>query len=184
MSEWKIKEKPEKTIKTPCFDLVFEEKTDPNGKTGEFVALRAPNWVSAVVYNTDTKKYMMIREFRHGINDYIYEFPSGTVEPTDASLDDAIIRELKEELGVKNVEVVKDLFGGNPNCALFNNVHTFFYCEVSGKGEQKLDEMEDIRPVELTFEEVTKEIKRLCDRPSIAQQYAWDKYTWLIGTLQ
>lgn len=171
-------------VHTPCFDLISEKKCAPNGYTGEFVAISAPHWVSAVVYNTDTKKYMMVREYRHGINNYVCEFPSGTVEDTDESLDDAIIRELKEELGVTNVVVKADLFSGNPNVALFRNVHTFFYCEVSGKGEQKLDASEDITPLQLTFEEVNEMFKGDCDELSIAQQFAWERFTRIIRDLQ
>ncbi len=171
MPEWKIK-KEVLRVETPIFDVVKTEKENPNGKIGHFVSIDAPNWVSSIVFNRDTNKWMMVREFRHGINKYIYEFPSGTVEENETQ-EDAIIRELKEELGVTNVSIIEKLFEGCPNVAMFNNKWTFFYCEVSGKDKQKLDKFEDVEPVEMRLNEIEEAFKNMGIECTIAQQFAW-----------
>lgn len=138
MNEWKVGESKE-ILKTPIWKVMETEKTMPNGKTGKFTSLVAPDWVSAVIVNADTGKFIMNHEFRHGENKIISEFPCGTVEEGE-SAEDACIREVKEETGFKNVRIVTRLYKGNPNPAFMNNRMTCFLVVVSGRPEkQNLD---------------------------------------------
>ena len=51
------------------------------------------------VYGEKKDKVVLIRQFRYPINDYIYEFPAGLVEPGE-DMFEAGIREIYEETGL------------------------------------------------------------------------------------
>ena len=87
-----------------------------NGMTGTyFVASRTqdPERLKAVthrnqsdgviiysVYGEKKDKIVLIKQFRYPINDYIYEFPAGLVEPGEDMLE-AAVREIYEETGLE-----------------------------------------------------------------------------------
>lgn len=146
--EWKIGETTLK-LHTPIWDVLETEKTSPEGKVGKFVSLKTPDWVKAIIYNKETHKFVITREFRQGINDYDIAFPSGTVEPGEDPMD-AVVREVKEETGFKNVTHCELLGSFPPNVAFMNNTMYIYYLEVDGeKTDKKLDEFEDIEQFEI-----------------------------------
>ena len=142
-NKWKIGETTLK-LHTPIWDVMETEKTNPEGKVGKFVSLKTPDWVKAIIYNTSTRKFVITREFRQGINDYDVAFPSGTVEPGEDPMD-AVKREVMEETGFKNITECKLLGAFPPNVAFMNNTMSIYYIEVDGeKTDRNLDEFEDI----------------------------------------
>ena len=63
---------------------------------------------------------------------------------------DAVIREVKEETGFKNVTRCELLGAFPPNVAFMNNTMSIYYLEVDGeKAERNLDEFEDIDQFEV-----------------------------------
>ena len=52
------------------------------------------------VHGENQDKVVLVRQFRYPINDYVYEFPAGLVEPGEDMLE-AGIREMKEETGLE-----------------------------------------------------------------------------------
>lgn len=54
------------------------------------------------VYGERKEKLVLIKQFRYPINDYVYEFPAGLVEPGEDMLE-AAIREMYEETGLSFV---------------------------------------------------------------------------------
>ncbi len=62
-------------------------KNDPNGV------------IIYAVYGENKDKVVLVRQFRYPINDYVYEFPAGLVEPGE-DMADAGIREIYEETGL------------------------------------------------------------------------------------
>jgi len=59
-----------------------------------------PTWVTAVAL-TKQGEIILERQYRHGLRQTSYETPGGCVDPTDASLEEAIARELLEETGYR-----------------------------------------------------------------------------------
>ncbi len=51
------------------------------------------------VYGEDKDRLVLIRQFRYPVNDYVYEFPAGLVDPGE-DLQTAGVRELFEETGL------------------------------------------------------------------------------------
>ena len=170
MSDWKIGER-KLVLHTPIWDVYETQKETPNGGAARFVSLDAPNWCTAVIRHADTGEFIMVREFRHGLNAWVYEFPCGTVEPGE-SPEDAVLREVREETGYQDARIVKKLFTGCPNPAFMNNTMNGYYIEVHGaRASQHLDSTEFIQVVS-----VKEPDKYLDERTSIAILLAWARY--------
>jgi ADP-ribose pyrophosphatase YjhB (NUDIX family) len=170
---WKLSE-PELKLHTPIWDvMVTHKENEQMGIKGDFISLKAPNWVSAIIYNVDTDKFVMVKEYRHGINDYICEFPSGTVEDGEDPYD-ACRREIIEETGYNDIRCAELLFTANPNTAFMNNVMNCYYVEVgNSKVNQNLDTTEDLKVINVTFKEMTKLIT---EKSSVTQHLALAKF--------
>ena len=70
---------------------------EPSGIEREFVVLDRPSWVNVVPVTPDGR-VVLIRQYRHGIQDVTLEIPGGIIdhdEPPEA----AAARELQEETG-------------------------------------------------------------------------------------
>ena len=176
MGDWKIGES-RTLLHTFIWDVIEIEKEMPNGKKGNFVSLKAPNWCSAVIRNTDTGKFVMVREFRHGVNAWIYGFSCGTVEEGE-SPEDGVVREVAEETGYRNPKIVRRLYTANPNPAFMSNTTNCYYIEVSGEREaQSLDESEFVNVIE-----VDDPSAYLNESSSLTAQLAWERYCRLVAS--
>ena len=70
---------------------------EPSGIERDFVVLDTPSWVNVVPVTADGR-VVLIRQYRHGIQDVTLEIPGGIIdddEPPEA----AAARELQEETG-------------------------------------------------------------------------------------
>lgn len=71
----------------------------PSGRTiAPYYVLEYPSWVTIVALTHD-QQVVLVRQYRHGLQQTGLELPSGTVEPSDASPLVAARRELLEETG-------------------------------------------------------------------------------------
>lgn len=143
MNEWQIKDR-EVVMKTPIGSFVTTKKIDPAGVERKYISMQCPDWVCAVVQlGENTDDFMMVNQFRHGINRDITEFPSGMVDAGEKAID-ALYRELEEELGIKKENVLKceQLYTGSPNPAFMENRMTCYYVVVDGYGKNNPDEDE------------------------------------------
>lgn len=170
MSDWKIGNQ-KLLLHTPIWDVYETDKETPDGKAARFVSLKAPNWCTAVIRHADTGEFIMVREFRHGLNAWVYEFPCGTAEPGE-SPEDAVLREVREETGYADARIVKKMFTGCPNPAFMDNSMNGFYIEVYGERAcQHLDSTEFIQVVSVKDPEAY-----LDEHTSIAILLAWARY--------
>mgnify|MGYP006266249855 CR=1 FL=1 len=89
-----------------------------------FYVLEYPDWLNAVAL-TREGQVILTRQYRHGIGSTILELPSGTVDPQDASPEEAIRRELLEETGFSFSDIyLTGVVSANPDKQT-NLVHCF-----------------------------------------------------------
>ncbi|HEX7753889.1 MAG TPA: NUDIX hydrolase [Niabella sp.] len=144
-------------------DLWFTVRKDrcetPGGKIVDpYYVYEFPTWVTAFAVTEDNNVLLEI-QYRQGIGETHYEIPGGCVDDTDASLEDAIRRELKEETGYE----FSDYQYLGKTCAnpSTNNNWMHMFLATGGKktGEQHLDPNEEIH-IELVSMEQFKEMLR------------------------
>lgn len=68
------------------------------------------NAVSVIVYDTKGK-YLLLKEYRYALDDFVVDFPAGIIEEGQTVLE-AAKRELFEETGLKAKNVVRLIDGG------------------------------------------------------------------------
>jgi len=87
-----------KTIKKGrVFDIATENITLPNGVTLDMEVIRHPG-AAAIVPIMDDHSVLLLKQYRHAADGYIWEIPAGTLEP-DEDADRCARRELTEETG-------------------------------------------------------------------------------------
>ena len=130
----------------------------PSGtEMDDYYILEYPDWVTVIAI-TNEGKYVMERQYRHGIKKTCYELCGGTVEKDEDVLDTAK-RELKEETGYEGGEwFFFSTTAPNP-AAMTNLCYTFVARGVFKSGEQSLEKTEDIDVCEMTEKELLKVMK-------------------------
>lgn len=123
----------------------------------DYYVLEYPDWVTVIAL-TKEGKYVMERQYRHGIQSTCYELCGGTVEKGEDFLETAK-RELKEETGYEGGKW--EFFSTTaPNPAAMTNLcYTFVAKGVYKSGEQNLEKTEDIDVIEMTEEELLDVMK-------------------------
>lgn len=131
----------------------------PDGKIiTPYYVYEFPTWASALALTADNK-VVMVRQYRHAIEDTILEIPGGCVDETDPSFEHAIARELMEETGY---EFSKYEYLGkiSPNPSTNNNwMHMFLATGGKKIKEQSLDHNEEIEVLLLTIDELKQLLK-------------------------
>jgi ADP-ribose pyrophosphatase len=109
----------ERVYATPIFDLIRTRREHVSRGVRDFYVLSAPTWVNVIPLTADNE-VVLVRQYRHGIEDFTIEIPGGMVDPEDASPMAAARREMIEECGYDSVEIV-ELGSVNPNPAIQPN---------------------------------------------------------------
>lgn len=128
----------------------------PNGNVyPEYYVLEYPTWINVIAI-TDEGKFVMVRQYRHGLGITATELCAGVVEVGEDPLDGAK-RELLEETGYAGgdweLSMVVSANPGSQN----NLTHCYIARGVKKVADQDLDATEDI-VVELLSEEEVYEM--------------------------
>lgn len=118
----------------------------------EYYILEYPTWVNVIAI-TKEGRFVMVRQYRHGLGEVFTELVAGVAEPGEEPLD-AARRELAEETGYEGGEwTLNTVISANPGSQ--NNLsYSFIAKGVELKCEQHLDPTEDVAVVLLTRDEV------------------------------
>ncbi len=120
--------------------------------------LEMPDWIN-VVPVTPEGKVVLIRQFRHGMEETKLEIPGGAVEVGEANPMEAARRELLEETGYA-AETLVSLGSVAPNPAIQNNrCSSFLAMGAVPVGGQQLDDGEDIEVEEVQFRSIPELIR-------------------------
>src|SRR5574342_435730 len=114
----------------------------PNGRSFEPIVFEFRSWAIVIALTKD-QEVVMIRQYRHGIRDVVWEFPGGIVEDGEDPLD-GVKRELLEETGYRASKLV-EVGKYYPNPALqTNSMYCYLAFDAEKVSGQTLDETEEI----------------------------------------
>jgi 8-oxo-dGTP pyrophosphatase MutT (NUDIX family) len=125
----------------------------PSGQLIEpYHVLEYPDWINVVALTTDLE-IVLVRQYRHGAGQVLDELPSGVIERSDRSPQEAASRELREETGFSGDRFIP-VGQYSPNPANHSNIcYTFFAPQVSLVGAAQPDATEDLEVVILPFKD-------------------------------
>lgn len=144
----------------------------PDGRVfDEFYILEYPTWVN-IIATTPEGKFVMVRQYRHGLQDVFLELCAGCVEAGEEPLA-AARRELLEETGYAGGRWrAADVLSANPTAN--NNLnHTFIAEGVTLQGNQHLDPSEDISVELLTEDELFAQLSSGAIKQSLMAAPLW-----------
>jgi len=137
------------------FDIVRHEVEGTEGPR-VYTTLQMPDWVSVAAV-TEDGQFVLVRQYRHGINDATLETAGGIVDEGETPQLSAR-REMREETGFSSREL-ESLGWVHPNPATQNNrCHLFLARRAENAGPPAPDEDEYLEPVLLTPSEVRRAI--------------------------
>lgn len=128
-----------------------------------YYVVELPTSVCAVCITKD-KEVLMVKQYRHPIEEVCIELPGGFVDKGETP-EEAIRRELQEETAYQFDEIISlGKIAANPG--VLNNF-TYFFLATGGKpnGKQKLDEHEFLDVEKISMDE----LKRMLDEHKILQ---------------
>jgi 8-oxo-dGTP pyrophosphatase MutT (NUDIX family) len=138
------------------FDLIRAERSAVDGRRGSFYVLEAPEWVN-VVPVLPGERFLMVRQYRQGIQRTTVEFPAGLAEAGEPPLR-AAARELEEETG-RRASTLRPIGRIAPGPAFMNNwCSTFCAEDLSPPGPARPDELEQLEVVEVALAELAEKI--------------------------
>ncbi len=155
---WEILEK-KKTKDYKIFSIWEERAKNPrNGAIRDLVILDFPEWIS-VIPVTAGGDVVMVRQYRHGVNEVLLEIPGGLMDKGDPSPETAARRELREETGytADAFTLIGSLY---PQPAVQSNRYHIFLAENAVKtGDTAFDEGEDLETVLIPLREIPRLIE-------------------------
>lgn len=129
----------------------------PNGKALEPMVLEFRTWANVLAITKD-KQAVLVKQYRHGVQEVLMELPGGVVEDGEEPLA-GIKRELLEETGyaASNIVEVGKVYPNPANQT--NQLYCFLALDVERVDAQNLDDGEDIEVQLLPLDELTAMVR-------------------------
>ena len=139
-----------KVASASVFDLFLSRRTSADGRSGDFALLSAVDWVNVVPVILGTSgeiRFLMVRQYRHGIEEVTTEFPAGLMDPGEEP-QVAAARELLEETGRTAGRLT--FLGKTSTIPSFmsNWCYTYLAEDLSAPAGQALDRLEVLDVIE------------------------------------
>lgn len=152
--------KPWKILESKYVHPVFRmDKCElPNGKFLDAFVLEFRPWASILALTKDNEA-VLIKQYRHGVKEVLWEFPGGVVDDGESPLD-GVRRELLEETGYISSNIVQ-VGRFYPNPAIQNEtMYCFLAMDAEKVANQHLDDGEDIEVHLVHLDELIEMTKR------------------------
>lgn len=123
-----------------------------DGKTFDREVFVTGNAVAALLYDTRKDTFILVEQFRPAVGQAMLELVAGLLDKDGESPEEAIIREIKEEVGYA-VDTIKPIVNFYPSPGAFAEKINVYYAEVShkiGQGGGAAHENEKIKLIELS----------------------------------
>lgn len=131
---------------------LFKERVKlPKGKYTYFDIVSHPGG-SVIAAINERNEICLLKQWRHAVNQFVWEFPAGCIEENEHPLN-AAKRELEEESGVKANDW-QDFGHILATPGYSNEVLYFFRAKNLSQGTQKLDEAEQLEAHWLALDDV------------------------------
>jgi len=142
MKKWKELDSELKN-QSIIFKHHVKKRQSPSGEaTGNFDVLEMRDWVNVLAI-TESGEIILVKQYRHGLDDISVECPAGVVDPGENFLE-AAKRELQEETGYVSDDWTF-LGAVKPNPAfLTNTCKVYFAKNCVKKHGQSLDPLEEV----------------------------------------
>lgn len=116
------------------FPINILEIENLDGKTVKREQIKLHDAVAGLIYNTLENKFIFVKQFRVGPEDFILEIPAGKMDIEGETPENALEREILEEIGYKSDRIEKIIdYYPSPGSST-EKIHLFFV-EVSEKIE-------------------------------------------------
>lgn len=150
--KWEVLHR-EYLYREPWFTARRDHVRLPNGQEiKDYYVLEYPDWVNTIAITRDGE-FVMVRQYRHGIEETRYELCAGVCEPNETPLQ-AAQRELLEETGYGHGKWLP-LMNISGNTSTTNNLtHCFLAIDVERISDQHLDDAEDLSVHLLSEQEI------------------------------
>jgi ADP-ribose pyrophosphatase len=131
-----------------------DEVRFPDGSIGELEMIRHPGASAVVPFLSDPygddPQVLLIRQFRHAADGYLYEIPAGRLDPGEDPRACAL-RELKEETGCSAAAVEKLFTMYTTPGFTDEKIHVFMATGLkAGESSHEADEFLDLQPMPLS----------------------------------
>lgn len=168
---WKILNS-EYVLRRPWLTARKDTVQLPDGRMNdEFWVLEYPQWINVIASTTDGR-YILVRQYRHGLGEVATELCAGVVEDGEEPLD-AARRELCEETGYTGGKwSLNCIVCANPG-SQNNLTYCFIAEEVTPTGERHLDANEDLEVVIRSRDELAALLKSGTMRQALMLSSLW-----------
>jgi len=136
-------------------DVSVERLLYANGREYDLDYVRHPG-AAAVVAVDDRQRVCLVRQYRHGILDFLWEIPAGKLDPGEPPQDCAV-RELAEETGV-NARRWTSLGSFLPAPGIFTEIIHLFLAQDLDLGAAAPDADEDLELQWLPLEDAVERV--------------------------
>ena len=149
----------------------------PNGKVLDDYFVWLQGDVSLIVPVTKDNDFILVRQYKHGVGDFMIEYPAGFVDDGEEYVD-AARRELSEETGYRGDDIsLLSVFTESPT-KVIGKTNVFLAKDVEQFGQQNLDDNEEIEVLVVPWQEVLEMVAmgKIWATPSVAATFlALDK---------
>ena len=146
--DWSIIDR-KKLVDSPWYKLNIETVRLPSGKVLDDYYVREGMNAVLIVPRTHEGKFLLVRQYKHGAQQSVIEFPAGKIDAGESALI-AAKRELYEETGgASSLFVEGPTFFEDPTNSRVK-IAIVFADNVTIKHRQHLDDNEDIEVIQLT----------------------------------